>query len=147
MGKHFADVETGEILRVSPLDGKRYAYSGGYATMGLVNITKLVRADLPADGYRLALLIAVRAVSVSGFARCTNQEYAQELGVTPTKVSHLIRLLCDLDFIYRAGPRIVIVNPYWCFKGTPLQHHVAIENWLKLHGMTVIEKPVTRKTA
>lgn len=115
--------------------------------MGLVNITKLVRADLPADGYRLALLIAVRAVSVSGFARCTNQEYAQELGVTPTKVSHLIRLLCDLDFIYRAGPRIVIVNPYWCFKGTPLQHHVAIENWLKLHGMTVIEKPVTRKTA
>lgn len=147
----YVNLDGGEILRLLPLTDveesghRRYLYPGGYVTMGLVNITRLVNAKLPADGYRLALLIATKVVPVSSLCHCTNEAYAEELGITKNRVSRLISRLASCRLLYRMNPRLVMVNPGWCFRGTPAQHHSAMETWLKLHPIGIV-KP-ERKTA
>lgn len=141
MTQNHVDIETGEIVRLLPLADdevvvkRKYLYPGGYVTMGVIHITKLVNANLPADGYKLALIMATQAVPVTGLVSCTNADYAKELGVTANRVSRLKGLLADIGFIHRAGPKLVMVNPGWCFKGTPEQQLKAMETWAKIHPL------------
>ena len=149
--KDYVNLADGEVLRLLPITDpeaeahRRYLYPGGYCTMGLVNITRLVNAKLPADGYRLALLIATRVAPVSNLCHSTNEAYAQELGVTPNRISRLIGQLAACQFLFRMTPRLVMVNPGWCFRGSTTQHHEARETWMKLHPIGVVK--LARKTA
>jgi hypothetical protein len=149
--KDYVNLADGEVLRLLPLTDpdveahRKYLYPGGYVTMGLVNITRLVNAKLSADGYRLALLIATRVAPVSNFCHSTNESYAQELGITPNRVSRLIGQLVACRFIIRMNPRLVMVNPGWCFRGTTTQHHTAQETWHKLHPIGIVS--ARKKTA
>lgn len=145
------DVDKGEFVRLLALSDdqseqhRKYVYPGGYLTMGLVNITRLVNCKLPADGYRLALLIAAKVAPVSSLCHTTNEAYAKELGITRNRVSRLIGRLCACKLVYRMNPRLVMVNPGWCFRGTPTQHAEALETWGKLHPIGVVS--ARRKTA
>lgn len=135
----YMELATGEV--VSTTQKKRYAYPGGYITMGLVNITRLVNAKLPADGYRLALLIAARVAPVSSLCHATNEAYAEELGIRKNRVSELIHLLAETSFICRLNPRLVMVNPHWCFHGTAIQQQDAMQTWTRLHPLGIVERP------
>ncbi len=145
MRRLFADVDNGDLMRLIPLgeedeQERRYIYAGGYVTMGLLNITRLVQADLPADAYRLALVIAARAVPVTGLVYCLNAEYAEELGISRKYISRLIGILGKANFIYRLGPRTIMVNPGWCFRGTPEQQDIALEAWAKFHPLGIVRR-------
>jgi hypothetical protein len=146
------DIDNGDIIRLLPVeDGEeghytKYCYPGGYVTMGLINITRLVDANLPADGYRLALIIAARAVPVTGLCLCSNEEYGKELGVSANRVSRMIGKLVQAKLIHRAGPRLVMVNPGWCFRGRPAEQHAALQTWMKLHPIGIVRKQ-ERKSA
>ena len=142
---HYVDIDNGDVLRIIPHRGVKYVYPGGYVTMGITNITRLVRAKLPRDGGMLALLIASRAVPVTGLVCCSNREYAEELGIRPARVSALIGLLSKHRFIHRMGPKVVMVNPGWCFRGTPTEQRAAMELWAKLHPIGIVSEE--RKTA
>jgi hypothetical protein len=154
LSDEYVNLDDGEILHLAPVSSKpqeartKYLYPGGYCTMGLINITRLIESRLPADGYRLALLIAGRVAPVSNLCHCTNNEYAAALGVTPNRISHLIQKLCKRGFLYRMNPRLVMVNPGWCFRGTPTEHQSAMETWGALHPIGIIKRPeLTKKTA
>ena len=148
----YVDLDSGEVVRLLPTTDsqqdprRKYVYPGGYVTMGLINVTRIIGMKLPADGYRLALLITTRVAQVSNLCHCTNEEYGRELGVHKNRVSALIGRMCKAGFLYRMNPRLVMVNPSWCFRGTPAQHHQAIETWCKLHpiGTVTVQE---RKTA
>jgi hypothetical protein len=140
------DIETGELLHVRPLDTKRYIYPGRYLTMGLVEIKRLVDAKLPRDGYRLALLIAAKAVPVTGLANCPSREYAEELEISSERVSRLIGILEKQNFICRARSGLILVNPFWCFKGSPADHHRAVDVWMGIHPLEIVAAK-TRKIA
>lgn len=133
------DVDTGELVRLlrlpetEPIPGRRYVYEKGYLTMSLMNITRLVKQRLPADGYRLALLISCRMSHATALCHATNDEYARELGIGKNRVSALIGQLCKLRFIARMNPRLVMVNPSWCFRGTPTEQKACIFAWQELH--------------
>lgn len=150
--KDYVNLADGEVLRLLPVTDpeaethRKYLYPGGYITMGLVNITRLVKAKLPADGYRLALLIAARVAPVSNLCHSSNEQFAKELSITSNRVSRLIGKLAECKFLYRLNPRLVMVNPGWCFRGTTTQHHEAQITWGKLHpiGRMAVQK---RKTA
>ena len=143
----YVNLADGEILRLLPVadsqpDSRRhYAYPGGYVTMGLINITRLVNSKLPADGYRLALLIAVKVAPVSSLCYCANREYASELGVSCNRIAHLIQQMCKCGFLYRMNRRLVMVNPGWCFRGTPTEHYQAMETWARLHPLGIVRGP------
>jgi hypothetical protein len=77
---------------------------------------------------------------------CSNKEYAEELGIRSSRVSTLIGLLAEKKFIHRVGPKTVMVNPGWCFRGTPAEQHTALELWAKLHPLGIVSES-ERKTA
>lgn len=113
---------------------------GGWITMGCVNLTKLINLKLPADGYRLALLIANKSVHQSGLCYCPNEELAEEIGINKDRVSKLIGRLCEAKLIYRVGPRSVLVNPLWCFRGLSVDHRKAIELWQSYHPIGMVRR-------
>lgn len=106
--------------------------------MGLINVKKLIALKLPADGYRLALAIADKAVPVTGLVHCSNAQYAEEIGVGNPRISKLMRRLQDAALIYRLNPRVLVVNPFWCFRGSPKEHAVAVKQWGRLHPLGAI---------
>jgi CRP-like cAMP-binding protein len=95
---------------------------------------------LPADGYRLTLHIAGNAVPGYGFFRASNLELAEQFGIHRTRVSKLIGKLADAKLIYRVGPKTVLVNPLWCFRGTPKEHDAAVAEWGKLYPFGIISR-------
>lgn len=140
-----ADVDTGEMVRLVPVEDEkpakqRYAHPGGYCIMGLVNIKKLRVLRLPADAYRMAFVIAERAAPVTGMCHCTNAEYAEMLGVRLKRVTELLGILRKHSLIYRVGPRTVLANPVWCFRGTPKDQYAAIEEWSRLHPLGIVRR-------
>jgi hypothetical protein len=150
--REYADTTTGEMVHIVPVrpekaSKQRYAHPGGYCVMGLVNIKKLYTLRLPADAYRLAFVIAERVAPVTGMCHCTNQEYADLLGVRLQRVSDLVRILREHRLIYRVGPRTVLANPSWCFRGTPQQQYAAIEEWSRLHPMKIVRREPEQMSA
>jgi hypothetical protein len=153
MGTVHVDVDTGEIVRLIPLADddyprgkKRYQFQGGFVVMGALNVTRIFTLKMGFKGVCLALLMAARMSPKTGIVNCTNQEYAKELETTPNEIARLITKLGKANFLYRAGPRMVIVNPLWCFRGSAADQHLAIEEWYKLKPIGVVPKP-ERKTA
>lgn len=108
--------------------------------MSLVNITKIVNLRLTADGYRLALLIAAKVVPVSGLCHCSNADFAAALGIGKSQVSRIIQHLCREGIVYRMNPRVVMVNPAWCFQGNPAEHSRAIQEWSRLHPLGLVKR-------
>jgi hypothetical protein len=145
------DIETGEIVRLLPLANddcrprKRYLFQGGYIVMGALNITRLVKSKVGHNGIRLALVMAARMSPKTGLVHCSNSEYAAELEVSSDEISRVIGRLAKVKFLHRTGPRLVTINPIWCFRGTPEQQHEAVEEWGKLYSIGIVAEE--RKSA
>lgn len=146
------DVDTGELVRLlrlnetEPIPGRRYVYEKGYVTMSLMNISRLINKRLPADAYRLALLISCKMSHGTALCHASNAEYAAELGINKNRVSTLIGQLGQLRFIARLNPRLVMVNPSWCFRGSPTEQRTCIATWQALHPIGAVSDR-GRKTA
>ncbi len=54
--------------------------------------------------------------------------------------------LVKVNFLHRTGPRLVTINPLWCFRGSPEDQHAAVEAWGKLHPIGIISQQ-ERKSA
>lgn len=104
--------------------------------MGVMNIKQLINLKLPADGYRLAFSIAGRVAPASGFVHCTTRQFASELGIRERRVRDLVRLLARCSLVHRINPRLLVVNPYWCYNGAAAQHANAVAEWSRF-GMSV----------
>jgi hypothetical protein len=151
------DLEEKTIQQLHPkLNGNGRFYSemedsglpcmpGGTIVVGNDAIVKLATSDLPHNGIRLALVMAARMSPKTGLVHCSNSEYAAELEVSSDEISRVIGRLAKVKFLHRTGPRLVTINPIWCFRGTPEQQHEAVEEWGKLYSMGIVTEE--RKSA
>lgn len=99
--------------------------------MGLVYISKLRQVKLPADGYRLALLF-MESAGYAGISTKPFTEIAETLGVWPSRISTLVSALEKVGVVQKLGGQKssnVLVNPAFCFRGSPAEQHKAIEMW------------------
>lgn len=74
-------------------------------------------------------------------------EYAEELSIRKNRISTLIGELCRLRFIARLNPRLVMVNPSWCFRGTPTEQRTCIQTWQAIHPIGFVSENKYRHTA
>jgi hypothetical protein len=107
---------------------KRYNFPGGFAFVGLVYITKLREVKLPADGYRLALLVMEKA-GYAGICSIKQRELAKLLSLSRPRITKLISVLEKQTVVQRIGTGCLLVNPTFCFRGTPAEQHKALELW------------------
>jgi hypothetical protein len=147
----YANLADGELVHLVPVETpsrvrQRYAYPGGYFTMSLIDVKRLIDLRLPVDGYRLALLVATQASLATGLVHCSNKEYAEQLGLRPRRISDLFAFLKRHSLVKRLSARTILVNPRWCFRGTPEQQRAAIEEWAEFHPLAVV-KSYNRKMA
>lgn len=144
--KTLVDMATGESWAIveDAKGRKRYCFPGGFAFVGLVYITKLRSVKLPADGYRLALLVMEKA-GYGGICKAKHAELAELLTVSRPRVSKLVSVLEKACVVQRVGTGCLLVNPTFCFRGTPTEQHKALEMWAANRPFNVIKD--TRKAS
>jgi hypothetical protein len=144
-------METGENWAIVE-DGKgkrRYVFPGGFAFVGLVYLSKLRQVKMPADGYRLALLLMEKA-GYGGISTSPFGEMAAELDVWPSRVSSLIARLELLGVVQKIGGRkscTVLINPTFCFRGSPAEQHKALEMWAQHRPFNLVKPTSTLSVA
>jgi len=107
---------------------RRYYFPGGFSYMGLTDLSKLAHTKLPADAYRLALLL-VEAVGYAGVCARPHTYFAAELGVDKSRVSKLLRMLEKLELLRRLGGSSLLISPLFCHRGTPEEQLAALDHW------------------
>lgn len=142
------EIQTIGLLHPRLNEGARYDSSipNGWIPFNNEMIQLIIKGKFSAEEIRLLLSIAARMVPVTGLVHCSNAEYAKELGVSPNRVSRLIGVLVKARFVHRSGPKLVVVNPGWCFRGNPTEQQQALETWAKLHPIEVVSRQ-ERRTA
>jgi hypothetical protein len=113
----------------------------GFTFVELVHLSKLRKVKLPADGYRLVLLLMENA-SYSGQSAKPFNEMAEELGVWPSRISALIAELEKLGVAQKVGGRkscTVLINPSFCFRGPASEQHKALEEWAKHRPFNLVK--------
>ena len=144
------DMATGENWAIIE-DGKgkqQHVFPGGFTFVGLVYISKLRQVKLPADGYRLALLLMENA-GYAGVSTKPFSELAEALGVWPSRISSLITRLEALGVVQKIGGRKsgnILINPTFCFRGRVAEQHKALEMWAAHRPFNLI-KPATEQQA
>jgi hypothetical protein len=124
------DTTTGDVTPIVEVKGK-FVFPGGFSFMGRVLRMGLRRANLPADGYRLALLLEEEA-NYSGMIFKPFKELATELGVHPSRISRLLSMLEKENVAQRVGNRqsgTILLNPTYHWRGNAESQHKAIEVW------------------
>lgn len=99
--------------------------------MGCALRQKLRLANLPADGYKLALLLEEEA-NYSGTVFRPFKELATELGVSPSRISRLLAMLERETIAQRVGNRqsgTILLNPTYHWRGKPDEQRKAIDVW------------------
>jgi hypothetical protein len=149
--QHYLNLDTKELVQLVPVKKQRqrsrFAYPGGYLTMSLIDAKRLIELRLPADGYRLALSVATKASPATGLVHFSNAEYGEELELREQRVSDLFALLRKHSLVRRLSNMVVLVNPRWCFRGTPEQQRAAIEEWAKFVRPVMVRGGKRRKIA
>jgi hypothetical protein len=138
--QHYLNLDTNGMVRLVPVkkQGVRFAYPGGYLTMALIDAKRLIELRLPADGYRLAISVATKASVATGLIHCSNAEFGEELGLRPQRVSDLFAILRKHGFVRRLSTYVILVNPRWCFRGSPQQQRDAIEEWARFNPPVMV---------
>lgn len=145
--KTLVDMSTGECWTIQE-DGKgkrRYVFPGGFAFVGLVYISKLRNVRLPADGYRLALLVMEKS-GYGGVCSVAQAELATHLGVHRSRVSRLVSSLESAGIVARLGgarSKAIMVNPLFCFRGSAKEQQQALQAWAELHPLAIIASDVS----
>lgn len=138
------DASTGEYWLLANKGRRKYCFPGGFAFVGLVYITRLLDARVPADGYRLALLL-MREAGYAGICSRPFGELAQLLGVHRSRISRLLTALEKEAVCQRIGGSAVLVNPTFCFRGSPKEQHKALEMWAQHRPFAIVKQE--RKSA
>lgn len=147
--RSLVDMQTGESWSIIE-DGKgkrRYIFPGGFAFVSLVYLSKLRQVKLPADGYRLALLLMENA-GYGGISTKPFGELAAALDVWPSRVSSLVNKLEALGVVQKIGGRksgTILINPGFCFRGSPVEQHKALELWAEHRPFGLIKQPAQRE--
>ena len=140
------DTNTGEITPLVEMKGK-FLFPGGFGFMGVRYITDLRKANLPAQGYQLALLLMEEARYV-GFCTKPFKQLAEELGVDAPRISRLLAKLEKVGVAQRVGNRqsgTIMVNPTFWFRGSAAEHKKAVDAWLANRPIGIVSEE--RKTA
>ena len=137
------DPDTGEVLGDIALSNQpkvRYCFPGGFGFMGMPFVITLSRIKLPADGYRLVFLIMENARHGNGISWRPLGEYAKELGVSPSRLSQLLKALDEKGLIHRTGGRVLLLNPTFFFRGDAEEQTKAIESWSEARRLKIVRK-------
>lgn len=137
---------TGEMFPAAEVKGRYTFPNGRFGFMGQVLMMRLVTADLPKDGLRLALLLADRATKGSNAVYGDFGDRARELGIDASRLSKLLRKLERELIIQRIGTRTILVNPAFHFRGTAREQQEALKVWDENRPYARL-KPVVAKTA
>lgn len=124
------DTTTGEVTPLVEIKGK-FVFPGGFSFMGVTLRQRLLDANLPVDGYRLALLLEQEA-NYSGAVFKPFKELAARLGVDPSRLSKLLAMLERETIAQRVGNRqsgTILLNPTYHWRGRADAQHKAIEVW------------------
>lgn len=148
--QNFVNMETGEHWSiVKDKRGKSHIFVGGYCFMALVYITRLIDLKLPADGYRLALLL-MRESGYAGIVAKSYKDLAAMMAIRPSRFSSLVAVLERNGVAQRLGARKganILMCPYFCWRGKASEQHKAIELWNANRPFNLVKPDEQRKSA
>jgi hypothetical protein len=143
--RFIVDTTTGEMVPITEIKGK-FVFPGGFAFVGLVYISKLRNVKLPADGYRLALLLMEEGGYVGIYTK-PYKHLAVSLGVSAPRISKLLKQLEDVGVAKRIGGErsgSIMINPAFCFRGSAKEQGRALELWAENHPIGIVARPDTK---
>jgi DNA-binding transcriptional ArsR family regulator len=137
------DPDTGELLGDISLSNQpkvRYCFPGGFGFMGMPFVITLANVKLPADAYRLVFLLMHHSRHGNGMSWRPLQEYAVDLGVSPSRLSQLLKALEEKRLIKKLGGRAILLNPTFFFRGDAQEQTLAIDSWTEANKLYMVRK-------
>jgi hypothetical protein len=140
--KH-ADVimpDTGELVAIKLADSQKYSFLGGWRAMGILHITNMLKADLSANQWRVAMWLSM-ICKRNNIVVVTGKMAEQQLAIERHAFSRIIAVLIQKDMIKRGEVRgAYYINPQWCWSGNASDHKLACSSWYDRRPNLVAQK-------